>query len=245
MIDPADRLWILDTGRTALPNGTLPTSAFGGPKLVSINLSNKSIFTTILFPETVAFPDSCLNNERFGLWPSLTPSGGGLAYITDSSSEGPNGIVIVDLGNGSSWRHLNNVPSVRSEPCFFVQSGELPPTTARARARASPSHPSPSARTESPCPPTARHSTTAPSAAAASTPSRRGSCALNHPSRSSSPLAPSSNLPKRASLTASKATRTTSSTPAASRPTRSSRSTRPTGRRSRLCGIRASTGLTR
>lgn len=121
VIDPADRLWILDTGRAALPNGTLPTATFGGAKLAGINLSNNSIFAAILFPETVAFPDSYLNDVRFDLRPSPTPSGGGVAYITDSSSEGRNGIVIVDLGNGSSWRHLNNVPSVRPESGFFVQ----------------------------------------------------------------------------------------------------------------------------
>ena len=46
-------------------------------------------------------------------------SGQGVAYITDSSSEGRNGIVIVDIGSGESWRHLNNIPQVRSEPGFL------------------------------------------------------------------------------------------------------------------------------
>lgn len=59
VIGPADRLWILDTGRAALPNSTLPTSTFGGPKLVGINLSNLSnlsIFTSIPFPQTRRLP---------------------------------------------------------------------------------------------------------------------------------------------------------------------------------------------
>ncbi len=120
VIDAKDRLWILDTGRVALQNGTLLTSAFGGPKLVGIDLSNNSIIKTILFPPTVAYPDSYLNDVRFDLRPSVTSSGAGIAYITDSSSEGRNGIVIVDLGTGESWRHLNNLPEVRPEPGFFL-----------------------------------------------------------------------------------------------------------------------------
>lgn len=120
VIDAKDRLWILDTGRVALENGTLLTSNFGGPKLVCVDLTTDSIIQTILFPPTVAYPDSYLNDVRFDLRPPLTPSGAGVAYITDSSSEGRNGIVIVDLGTGESWRHLNNIPEVRPEPGFFV-----------------------------------------------------------------------------------------------------------------------------
>ena len=88
---------------------------------MGVSLTNNSVFQTILFPQTVAFPDSYLNDVRFDLTPSLTSSGAGVAYITDSSSEGRNGIIIVDLGTGSSWRHLNNVASVRPEPGFFLQ----------------------------------------------------------------------------------------------------------------------------
>lgn len=45
----------------------------------------------------------------------MTASGQGIAYITDSSMEGRNGIVIVDLGTGESWRHLDGVPQVHPE----------------------------------------------------------------------------------------------------------------------------------
>lgn len=44
--------------------------------------------------------------------------GGGIAYITDSSSEGRNGIIIVDLHTSESWRHLDNIPEVRAERGF-------------------------------------------------------------------------------------------------------------------------------
>lgn len=44
----------------------------------------------------------------------------GTAYITDSSSEGPNAIVVVDLGTGKSWRRLNQHPSTLSEEQFLM-----------------------------------------------------------------------------------------------------------------------------
>ncbi|OAL33212.1 hypothetical protein AYO20_07529 [Fonsecaea nubica] len=120
VVDPKDRLWILDTGRALLSNGTLTTSNFGGPKLVGVDLTKNSVFQIILFPPTVAYPDSYPNDVRFDLRSSLTTSGQGIAYITDSSSEGRNGIIVVDLGTGESWRHLENIPQVRPELGFYV-----------------------------------------------------------------------------------------------------------------------------
>lgn len=119
VIDPADRLWILDTGRAATPEGVNVPSTPGGPKLIGIDLTNDTIFRTILFPPTVAYSDSYLNDIRFDLRPAVTASGRGIAYITDSSQEGRNGIVIVDLGTGESWRHLDNTPEVRAERGFL------------------------------------------------------------------------------------------------------------------------------
>ncbi|KAF2772522.1 major royal jelly protein [Teratosphaeria nubilosa] len=113
VVDPLDRAWVLDTGRVLTPNNTLVTATYGGPKLVGINLSNNTIFQTILFPQTVAYPDSYLNDVRFDLRPDITASGKGVAYITDSSSEGRNGIIVVDLGTGESWRRLDGDPRVR------------------------------------------------------------------------------------------------------------------------------------
>ena len=118
VIDPKDRLWILDTGRAATPEGVNVPSTPGGPKLIGINLTNNTVFQTILFPPTVAYSDSYLNDIRFDLRPSVTASGKGIAYITDSSQEGRNGIVMVDLGTGESWRHLDNTPEVRGTRGF-------------------------------------------------------------------------------------------------------------------------------
>lgn len=120
VIDSADRAWILDTGRAALPNGTLPYASYGGPKLVGVSLQNNSVFQTIVFPTTVAYPDSYLNDVRFDLRANITSSGKGVAYITDSSIEGRNGLIVVDLGTGESWRHLDGHPSVHPEQQFLA-----------------------------------------------------------------------------------------------------------------------------
>lgn len=107
------------TGRVFTPDGkTLVQSSYGGPKLVGVDLSTNQVFQTILFPQTVAFPDSYVNDVRFDLRPDLTSSGKGVAYITDSSSEGRNGLIIVDLGTGESWRHVSATEAVRPDAGF-------------------------------------------------------------------------------------------------------------------------------
>ncbi|KAI0143756.1 major royal jelly protein-domain-containing protein [Xylariaceae sp. FL1272] len=118
IIDAKDRLWILDTGRVLL-NNELLNAAQGGPKLVGVDLSTNKVFQTITFPPTVALPYSYLNDVRFDLRPSITQSGQGVAYITDSSQQGRNGIIVVDLGTGESWRRLDLAGSVRSESQFL------------------------------------------------------------------------------------------------------------------------------
>ena len=107
MIDSNDRLWALDTGRAIDPTSTIQVqSSYGGPKLVGFDLSTNQIFKTILFPTNVAFPESYLNDVRFDLRPEVTNTTGGVAYITDSSAEGRNGLIVVDLDSGESWRRL-------------------------------------------------------------------------------------------------------------------------------------------
>ena len=114
VIDSMNRLWILDTGRVLSPNGTLVAATYGGPKLVGVDLSNDQVIQTIIFPTTVAYGDSYLNDVRFDLRPDIAPGGKGVAYITDSSVEGRNGIIIVDLGSGKSWRHLDGLSKVHA-----------------------------------------------------------------------------------------------------------------------------------
>ena len=110
VVDPQDRLWILDTGSIEFG----PTS-YGGPKLIGVDLKQNRIFKTILFPQEVALPTTYLNDVRF----DLRRGKAGMAFITDSSDQGPNGIIVVDLDSGKSWRRLNDHPSTKAEPNFL------------------------------------------------------------------------------------------------------------------------------
>jgi sugar lactone lactonase YvrE len=110
VVDPKDRLWVLDTGSINF-GPTLP----GGPKLVGVDLKTDRVFRTINFPGDVALKTTYLNDVRF----DLRRGKDGLAFITDSSGEGPNGIIVVDLSSGKSWRRLHDHPSTRAEKGFL------------------------------------------------------------------------------------------------------------------------------
>jgi len=106
VVDPVDRLWILDTGSPLFQQ-----TEYGGPKLVCVDLTNDQVIKKILFPQDVALPTTYLNDVRF----DLRRGKEGMAFITDSSQKGPNGIIIVDLASGESWRHLHDHPSTKAE----------------------------------------------------------------------------------------------------------------------------------
>lgn len=106
VVDPANRLWILDTGSPLFE----PTE-YGGPKLVCVDLASDRVVQTILFPQTVALPTTYLNDIRF----DLRRGTAGMAFITDSSNQGANGIIVVDLASGESWRKLHDHPSTKPE----------------------------------------------------------------------------------------------------------------------------------
>jgi sugar lactone lactonase YvrE len=107
VVDPLDRLWILDTGSPMFQ----PTQ-YGGPKLVCVDLATDRVIKTILFPQDVALPTTYLNDIRFDLRRGTE----GMAFITDSSDTGANGIIVVDLASGESWRKLNDHFSTKAEP---------------------------------------------------------------------------------------------------------------------------------
>jgi sugar lactone lactonase YvrE len=106
VVDPVDRLWILDTGSPLFQ----PTK-YGGPKLVCIDLKTDQVSKKILFPQDVALPSTYLNDIRF----DLRRGSEGMAFITDSAQKGPNGIIVVDLASEQSWRRLHDHPSVKPE----------------------------------------------------------------------------------------------------------------------------------
>jgi hypothetical protein len=54
VIDGANRLWILDTGRTSIEDGTILPASPGGAKLVGVDLDTDEIFTSIVFDSDAA-----------------------------------------------------------------------------------------------------------------------------------------------------------------------------------------------
>lgn len=108
VVDPADRLWLLDTGSIEFGPPT-------GPKLVGVDLTTDKVFKVIPFPPDVALPTTYLNDVRF----DLRKGTAGVAYITDSAQKGPNGIIVVDLDTGKSRRRLNDHPSTKAVKDFL------------------------------------------------------------------------------------------------------------------------------
>ena len=60
VVDPSDRLWMLDTGSPLFQ----PTK-YGGPKLVCVDLTIDKVVKKILFPQDVALSTTYLNDVRF------------------------------------------------------------------------------------------------------------------------------------------------------------------------------------
>ncbi|VTR91626.1 Major royal jelly protein OS=[Oscillatoria] sp. PCC 6506 GN=OSCI_3800088 PE=4 SV=1: MRJP [Gemmata massiliana] len=108
VVDPADRLWLLDTG-------SIEFGPPSGPKLVGVDLATDKVFKVIAFPPDVALPTTYLNDIRF----DLRKGKAGVAFITDSAQKGPNGIIVVDLDSGKSRRRLNDHPSTKAAKNFL------------------------------------------------------------------------------------------------------------------------------
>src|ERR1700722_4228477 len=106
VVDPADRLWILDTGSPMFE----PTSP-GGPKLVRVDLDRDEVAQTIVFPSDVALSTTYLNDVRF----DLRRGRAGAAFITDSSEPGGAGRIVVGLAPGQSGRRRDDHPSTKGQ----------------------------------------------------------------------------------------------------------------------------------
>ncbi|MDF0682330.1 MAG: L-dopachrome tautomerase-related protein [Candidatus Nitrosocosmicus sp.] len=59
----------------------------------------------------MALPTTYLNDVRF----DLRRGDEGIAFITDSSQKGSNGIIVVDLASGEGWRRLDDHQSTKPE----------------------------------------------------------------------------------------------------------------------------------
>ena len=112
-IDEENRLWILDTGSI---NFGKPVA--GGPKLLCYDLADERIVNVIPLSGDVVLPTTYVNDVRI----DLQHGEAGFAYISDSGSEGPNGIIVVDIhgnnGEATMWRKLTGEDSVRAAPNF-------------------------------------------------------------------------------------------------------------------------------
>jgi sugar lactone lactonase YvrE len=126
VVDPrGERLWILDTG--SIQFGPVKP---GGPKLIGVDLKTNQIVRKIIFPASVALSTTYLNDVRF----DMHRGSQGMAFITDSSSSGPNGIIVVDLGSGESWRRLNDHPSTKADLSIVpIVEGEVLQTHLRGK----------------------------------------------------------------------------------------------------------------
>lgn len=110
-VDAEDRLWLLDTGKV----GQQPIAP-GAAKLVAYDLGAKKVVKTIHFAPEVAGPTAVVNDVRV----DLGRGEAGIAFITDSSAGGPNGIIVVDIAAGTARRRLNDHPSTRPEAGFVA-----------------------------------------------------------------------------------------------------------------------------
>src|ERR1700678_4518128 len=121
VVDPANRLWILDT---AAPNFSTPF--IGAAKLVAVDLATNQVVKTIVFPASTVLHTTYLNDVRF----DLRKGKAGIAYITDSAHDGPGGIIVVDLASGERWRKLSGHPStmavVEGESLAIRSQGKAP-----------------------------------------------------------------------------------------------------------------------
>ena len=104
---PGNRLLALDTGAKSM-DGCDPAAA----ALYAIDLDRNAILRRYTFAHGVVLPTSYLNDVviEYGRGES------GTAYISDSGPHGPNGIIVVALDTGRSWRRLSGHRSVRADP---------------------------------------------------------------------------------------------------------------------------------
>ncbi|MEP9380107.1 L-dopachrome tautomerase-related protein [Aquabacter sp. CN5-332] len=116
VVDPANRLWLLDT---AAPGFARPVE--GAVKLVAVDLATDKVSRTIVLSGPAILPTTYVNDVRF----DLRKGKAGVAYITDSSISGPGGIIVVDLDSGESWRKLSGDRSTSPDAQFIpVVEGE-------------------------------------------------------------------------------------------------------------------------
>lgn len=130
VVDPLDRLWLCDTGTVNMGPVTP-----GAAKLLCVDLASNKVVKTLPLGEPGVLKTTYLNDIRF----DLRRGEEGIAYVTDSSATGPNGIVVIDLKTGKTWRKLSGHPSTTAEKNFLpIVEGRV--LMERPTAKAVPKH---------------------------------------------------------------------------------------------------------
>jgi sugar lactone lactonase YvrE len=111
VVDPLDRLWLCDTGTVNMG----PVQP-GGAKLLCVDLATNKVVKSLPLGEPGVLRTTYLNDIRF----DLRRGAEGVAYVTDSSANGPNGIVVIDLATGKTWRRLHDHPSTKAVKDFHA-----------------------------------------------------------------------------------------------------------------------------
>lgn len=115
-VDALNRLWVLDSGRVR------KTLIAGGARLMAFDLASGKLIKSLSFPPDVVLPTTVLKDFRVDLQLGKE----GMAMIADSSPEGKNAIIVVDIATGKSKRRLDGHYSVTAEPDYVVFSqGEM------------------------------------------------------------------------------------------------------------------------
>ena len=165
VVDPADRLWILDTGSIMFQ----PTE-YGGPEARLRRPGDGSRRADYPFPAERGSADEYVNDVRFDL---QLGDAAGMAFVTDSSQNGPNGIIVVDLGNQArAGAACTTIPRPSRRRCRTSCRSSRGGRSCNATPMARSSSVRQWARTASPSAPMANAFSTARWPAAASTASR-------------------------------------------------------------------------
>lgn len=106
-VGPDGDLWVVDSGRP-----DFESTVENGAKLVRIDLETDEIERRYILPPDVARSNTLLADVRID-------GRRDIAYLTDASPSGFNGLVVVDLDSGEAWRKLDLHPSTRADPEFI------------------------------------------------------------------------------------------------------------------------------
>lgn len=110
IVDAQGKLWVLDEGMVE-GQGTVA----GAQKLFEVDPVTNRIVKVYPVTAPALLPDSHLNDVRI----DLTHGTAGTAFITDTSTGGHPGLVVIDLATGKQRRILADAKVVSAEPGFI------------------------------------------------------------------------------------------------------------------------------